>query len=143
MALTQNGAQQIITALVSGKYVALSTNTLDTMNGGAGFTEPTASEYRRVGLQGNLGDMTYNASTGTGTIKNNNILYYPEADPGGSGTATGWGTNGKVYCFGLFTAATGGNLLVYGQLNGSSSGVTINANTVPLFRAEQLSVTVQ
>lgn len=134
MALTSAGAQAIITALVSNKHVGLGLSSSAPGNTGAGFSEPSASEYRRVSLAGKMNTMTFPYNNQPqGFVDNNDTLYYPEAV-----TAGGWGV---VAYFGLFSAATSGDLLVWGTLN-SGTPVTINANTVPLFRANQLSVTV-
>lgn len=136
MALTSAGAQAIITALVNNKYVGLGLSSSAPGNTGSGFREPTASEYRRVALSGKMNSMVFPYNNQPqGFVDNNDTLYYPEAV-----TSGGWGV---VAYFGLFSGSTvgGTDLLVWGTLN-SGTPVTINANTVPLFRANQLSVTV-
>jgi hypothetical protein len=71
------------------------------------------------------------ASTGTGGVTSNNAAIVFNA-PGG----TAWGS---IVGFGIFDAATGGNLLLFGSL---STAKTVNANdAAPQFNAAQMTVT--
>ena len=69
---------------------------------------------------------TYQEPTGP---QNKEIIFYPEA-------SASWGT---LTHFGLYSAANGGNLILYGAL---SSPITVAANYVPLFRAGNFSLTL-
>lgn len=92
-------------------YVALFTTTPADAGGGV---EVSGGSYARVAVAASLaawagtqaaGSTT--ASTGTsGTTSNNAAVIFPTA-------STGWGT---VVAFGLFDAASAGNLLYYGAL---------------------------
>ena len=64
-----------------------------------------------------------------GSVSNTDIIFFPEAT--GS-----WGT---ITHFGLFTQASGGQLIVYGAL---TSPITVSANYVPLFRAGNFTLTL-
>ena len=64
-----------------------------------------------------------------GSTQNNSIIFFPEA------TAS-WGT---ITYFGLYNAATGGNLVLYGAL---TNPISIAANYVPLFRVGNFSLTL-
>ena len=114
----------ILINLFSGSYIALST-TAPTAAGG-NITEPSAaSGYARVAAS--TGGMTVSGNT----ITNGNFIYWPEA------TAS-WGT---VTYIALMTAASGGSMRYAGEIT-PSGGVSVGANTVPLFRPGALSVSI-
>lgn len=103
---------------VSGNYVGLFT-TKPTADDGSGGVEVTGGSYARVGIASN--DWAA-ASQGAPSSK---------AGPSGSGTnpswqfpspSAGWGT---VVAWGIWDAASGGNLLFFGDLSASK---TINAS---------------
>lgn len=85
-------------ALPTTLYVGLSSTT-PTVNG-AGFTEPTDSSYMRVQLAGM-------SEPSNGEVSNSSMLSFPES-------VTNWGA---MTYFGIFDALTGGNLLMYGELD--------------------------
>lgn len=137
MAFTTAGSTNILRQLI-GKvsngiltncYMALSTTTPNA--DGTNFTEPSATTgYARtvIGLYNQSATQVMNDPV-NGTTSNKDIIFFPEA------SAT-WGT---ITYFGLYTAATGGQLILYGAL---SSPITVAANYVPLFRAGNFSLTL-
>lgn len=117
-------------AILQNCYMGLSTTTPNA--DGTNFTEPSSSNgYARatIGLYGQ-GATQVMGTPSEGTIENASIIYFPEA------TAS-WGT---ITYFGLFNAATGGSLMIYGPLDTS---VTVAANYVPLFRTGNFSLTLE
>lgn len=107
-------------AIPSKFYLGLSTSAPNVSGGGV--TEPTDSAYARMELS-SLG-----APTG-GVVSNTSIIEFPES-------ATDWGIV-SYYC--IYDAATGGNLLMYGQLEKSR---TVEANTVMIVRAGSLNLSM-
>lgn len=113
-------------------YVGLLTAAPSDTGGG---TEVSGNAYARVAVTNSLanwagtqGAGTTVASSGTtGTTSNNGIITFPTP------TAT-WGT---VVAFGIYDAASAGNLLFYGTLTISK---TINQSDTVVFQAGQLSV---
>ena len=104
---------------------------------GTGGVEVSYPEYKRVainvnGIEGKKIMVDPYTEAGSGAdagktitaTKNQEIIYFPEAETGAGGTAVG---------FGLFSAQTGGNLYLWGELK---SGVTISQYSVPMFRAD-------
>ena len=76
---------------------------------------------------------TYTAATyiGAATIKNTNALSFPAV------TSNAW----SVACFGIWDAATTGNLLVWGPVTGAP--VTVSVGATASFAALALTVTEQ
>lgn len=103
----------------------------------AGGTEVSGNNYSRVAVTSSLanwagtqGSGTTVASTGnTGTTSNNTQITFttPSAN---------WGT---VVAFGMFDAATGGNLLFYGTL---TLAKTVNQGDMVTFPAASLSIQI-
>lgn len=115
-------------------YIGLSTTT--PAADGSNFTEPSTSngyarkligQYNTTSTQ-LMGTPTFSA--GVGTITNDYAIQFNEA------TAT-WNT---ITYFGLFTAATGGTPLVWGAL---TTAVAVAAETIPVFRVSQFTLTMQ
>lgn len=116
------------TSLYIGLYTANPTDV-------AGGTEVTGNAYARVALTSTLANWagtqaaaSTTASSGTGgTTSNNAAITFPTPTPAGWGTVTG---------FGIFDAASGGNLLVWSALTASK---VINASDTVSFPASTLS----
>lgn len=119
------------TTLHVGLFTANPTDT-------GGGTEVAGNAYARVAVTSNLtnwagtqGAGTTVASTGTsGTTSNNGVITFPTPTPAGWGTVTG---------FGIFDAATGGNLLFWAALTASK---VINAGDPVTFPAGSLTVQI-
>ena len=137
MGLTKSGASGIYTAILQNKYVGLlkaaPTSEIE-------YIEPSADEYERVTLSDVLNAPTpISGGTDGYLVDNSRIIYFPEAI-----TQDGWGL---ITHFGIFSNKTGvgtptsPTLLVWGTLSGG--GVSVPQNTVPLFRPNQLMVTLQ
>lgn len=115
-------------------YVGLLTAAPSDTGGG---TEVSGSNYSRVSVTASLANFagtqsagSTTASSGTGgTTSNNGAINFPT--PSGS-----WGT---VTHFGIYDAASAGNLLFYGALTTSK---TINTNDVVSFAAGALTVQI-
>lgn len=115
-------------------YVGLFTVAPSDTGGG---TEVTGGSYARASIAASLANFagtqgagTTVASSGTGgTTSNNTAITF--ATP----SAT-WGT---VVAFGIFDAASGGNLLFYGTL---TINKTINQNDTVTFPAASLSIQI-
>lgn len=135
--LTQGGSVSFPTP-----YLGLFT----TMPGadGTGGVEVNYPEYARVaintkGIEGK--DIMTEPYTEAGTgddagknlavVKNQEIVYFPEAETGAGGTAIG---------FGLFKSRTGGTPYLWGELK---TNPTINKNSVPLIRIDDLVLKVK
>lgn len=138
MAFTYNASASILNgltgksqniSLLSNCYLALSSTAPE--KDGSNFTEPAASTgYARavVGLANQSATQVMGTPT-EGSITNKDIIFFPEA-------SSSWGT---LTHFGLYTAATGGTLILYGSL---STPITVAANYVPLFRAGNFTLTL-
>lgn len=135
--LTYNGANSLLNMLCGrakeyqylNVYVGLSTTAPD--RGGSGYTEPSsAAGYARV-LLGNYDqrDTQKMSAANLGASSNTDIIYFPEAT--GS-----WGT---CTHFLIFSAATDGVLVAYGQLTDEISPVS---GTVPLVRVGDLTMSI-
>lgn len=115
-------------------YVGLLTAAPTDVGGG---TEVTGNNYSRLSVAASLANFagtqaaaSTTASTGTGgTTSNNGVLTF--ATPSGS-----WGT---VTSFGIYDAASAGNLLFYGTLTISK---TINSGDTVTFPAAALSIQI-
>jgi len=107
-------------------YVALFTATPSDTGGG---TEVTGGSYARVAVTSSMANWagtqaaaSTTASSGTsGTTSNNATITFPTP-------TVAWGT---VTSIGLFDAATGGNLLIWGPLTSSQTINIGNAVTFP------------
>lgn len=137
MAFTEAGSTAVLNGLVgkaynvplSNSYLALSSTAPGA--DGSGFTEPAATTgYARavIGLQSQSATQVMDTPAG-GVTQNKDIIFFPEA-------SASWGT---LTHFGLFTAASGGTLILYGTL---SEPITVAANYVPLFRVGNFSLTL-
>ena len=118
-----NYANTILTNLFTNAYIGLST-TAPTAAGG-NVTEPSGNGYGRVAA--NSGSF----SASGGIITNGSYIYFEEA------TAS-WGTITHIIVCDSATG-DGDHVLYVGEL---TSGITIAANTVPLFRPGAFSVTI-
>ena len=115
-------------------YVGLLTAAPNDTGGG---TEVSGNAYARVGVtsattawNGTHGNTT-GASTGTdGTVENAATITFPTPTPSGWGTVTHWG---------VYDAASGGNLLFYAALTASK---VINAGDAGSFAAGALSLQI-
>ena len=137
MAFTNAGSAAVLNGLVgkttsvplSNCYLALSSTAPNA--DGSNFTEPDAAKgYARavIGMNGQSATQVMTVPSG-GVTQNKDIIFFPEA-------SASWGT---LTHFGLFTAASGGNLMLYGAL---SEPITVAANYVPLFRVGNFSLTL-
>jgi hypothetical protein len=109
----------------SALYVGLITSLTD--GEGGSYAEPAVGSYARV-VRNPL-DANWNASTTTGTTANTASLQFPAA-------TADWGT---CTHFGIWDAATGGNLLIYAPLTAAR---TITNGTTPSFGAGALTFQV-
>lgn len=113
-------------------YVALFTAAPTDAGGG---TEVSGGSYARVGVGASLANWagtqsagSTTASTGTGgTTSNNGAITFPAP-------TANWGT---VVAFGLFDAASAGNLLAYSSL--TTSKTINNGDAAPAFAAGALT----
>jgi len=106
----------------SALYIGLITTLTD---GEAGtVTEVTGGSYARVAR--NPLDTNWDVTTTTGTTANTASIQFPAA-------TADWGT---VTSFGIWDAATGGNLLIYSALTNAR---TITNGTTPSFGAGALT----
>ena len=106
-------------------YVGLITGIADAEAGS--ITEVSGGSYARV-ARAPL-DANWNASTSNGTTSNSATIQFPAA-------TTDWGT---CTYFGIWDAATGGNLLIYAPLTAAR---TITNGTTPSFGAGALTFQV-
>ena len=94
---------------------------------------------RKVGIYDNVGD-TNPSSTVTkdvARIRNHNeLILFPYT---GQSEEADAGYNAPITHFGIFDAATGGNLLFYGPLKAS---VTVGKNVVPVILKDNLELTL-
>ncbi len=115
--------------LYIGLYTAAPSDT-------GGGTELSGSGYARVSVTSSLANWSGTQSTGSttassgtgGATSNNAAITFPEP-------TSGWG---QVQAFGVFDAATGGNLLFHGSL---TINKTINQGDTVTFPAGSLVVT--
>lgn len=108
-------------ALPTTLYVGLS-STEPSLNG-TGFTEPGDSAYSRIELTG-MG------TPSNGEVANTALLSFPES-------VTNWGA---MTYFGIFDSATGGNLLMYGELDPHR---TVEEITVMSFKPGAMKLSMQ
>ena len=115
-------------------YVGLLTT--GTSDANTGQVEVTGGSYARVAVTSSLANWAGTqaaastvASTGTsGTTSNNGAITFPAP-------TANWGV---ITSFGMYDAATGGNLLFYGNL--STSKTVNNGDAAPTFAAAALSI---
>jgi hypothetical protein len=116
-------------------YFALYTATPSDTGGG---TEVSGGSYARVSYASSLanwagtqGAGTTTASTGTsGQTSNNSVVTFPAP-------TANWGV---VTAYGLFDAASGGNLIAWGSL--TTSKTINNGDSAPSFAAGSLVITL-
>lgn len=113
-------------------YVALFTVAPSDTGGG---TEVTGGSYARVAVTSSLANWAGTQSAGStvassgtgGTTSNNAAITFPAP-------TANWGS---IVAFGIFDAATGGNLLIYGTLN--TAKTVNNGDAAPSFPAAALT----
>ncbi len=109
---------------------------------GTGYAEPTSTYYNRVSLTTLgpkalqlMGGATVEAGTGeysgknVAVVKNQDIIVFPEVEE-----ETEENKYGTVVGFGVFSAKTGGTLILWGDL---TSPVPIEAGEIPVFRIDE------
>lgn len=125
------------TASLSNTYVGLFSSASAPTDAGGG-TEVSGGSYARVRIQSTLANWAGTQSAGStiassgtsGTTSNNGTITFPTP-------TADWGSIGS---FGLFDAATGGNLLFYGALTNAK---TVNSgDAAPTFAAASLSIQI-
>lgn len=90
--------------------------------------EVETNEYQRVNLKNIIG------AASDGIVKNDAIIFFNEAEH------YPWG---RITHFGIFTSATGGTPIFWGQLAPNADGtvgVNVNQYYIPIFRSEKLQV---
>ena len=107
-------------AIPSKYYLALSTTAPKA--DGSSCTEPTDSAYARV-------ELTNMSAPANGVVSNTSLIQFPES-------TADWGI---MSYYGIFDAATGGNLLMYGELTKSR---TVEANTIMIVREGSLNLSI-
>lgn len=103
-----------------------------------GGTEVTGGAYARVAITSSLANWagtqaaaSTTASSGTsGTTSNNGAITFPAP-------TANWGV---ITGFGIYDAASGGNLLIWGSL--STSKTVNNGDAAPAFNAAALSIQI-
>lgn len=73
-------------------------------------------------------DTTAGFDVGSARIKNQDLIFFPEAEKEAYGTIVG---------FGIFDSLTGGRPYIFGELSsdsGDNGTVTVNINEIPIFR---------
>lgn len=134
MGFTTDYANTILSNLVSGAYVALTTVAPAADSTGASLVEPQLAGMANPEDGNGYTRVQINTTNGNFSAKNRKLtnqayIYFPEAT--GS-----WGTITHL-CF--VTAASGGTLRYFGALN---SAVAVVANTVPLFKPESINISL-
>lgn len=109
-------------------YIGLSST--EPAKDGTNFTEPTGGGYKRIliGMSGNT--ITYLMSAAANSSSTNpDEIHFNEV-------LESWGT---LTHFGIFDAVTSGNLLIYNPLE---TAITPSLNSIPMIRAEDLTITL-
>lgn len=124
------GRNKIISGISSTGAAYIGLSSTEPAKDGTNFTEPTGGGYKRIliGISGNIptclmSSAANSSSTNPDEIHFNEVL--------GS-----WGT---LTHFGIFDAATGGNLLIYNPLE---TPITPSLNSIPMIRAEDITITL-
>lgn len=112
----------------SGLYIALFTTAPD-KEAGTGGTEVSGGSYARV--QVGPSDATWDAPANGGDTANTSVITFPTP-------SANWGT---IVAFGIYDAATSGNLLYSANLTASKT--VNNGDTAPNFPAGSLTVSEQ
>lgn len=100
------------------------------------FTEPasvTGYSRARLGLYGNEATWLMDAASKGSITNGENFIFFDEA-------TVGQGGFGELKWFGLFSAQTGGNPVLAGEL---TSPVTVPAGNVLIFRPKNLKVSME
>jgi hypothetical protein len=121
-AILNNVLGQAAMPSIANTHIALFTAGPDDSGGG---TEVSGSGYARVNLANNT---TSWPTTSTGTKANGTNIVFPTA-------AGSWGT---ITHFGIFSAASGGNLLFHGSLGTAKS---VGSGDAPSFPIGSLTIT--
>lgn len=145
MALTDYTAQRFLNALFQigsnnfgglgtppDLHLAASTTTPD--DDGTGFTEPAGGSYARVDLQLDVAGELF--GTGAALVGDVNVMENDEVIQFPTATAS-WGT---ITHIGLFDQSSGGNLIYFAQISGSS--VAIDTNDTLFFQTGELEFTL-
>lgn len=103
-------------------YIALSTTT--PAENGSGFTEPSVGAYARVAV---TNDATEWPAASGGSKANANAVTFPTA-------TADWGL---ITHYGIFDAASGGNLLMWGDM---SPAQTVYSSDIPIIGAGDIVV---
>jgi hypothetical protein len=103
-------------------YIALSTT--QPSDNGSGFTEPGVGAYARVAV---TNDATEWPAASSGSKANANAVQFPTA-------TADWGL---ITHYGLFDVASGGNLLMWGDLSPSQ---TVYSSDIPIIGAGDIVV---
>lgn len=147
--ITTSKANDLVTQLFQGTgsngtiyyYIGLHVGESAPLEDGSGFVEPsipsgatddegnsiTINEYKRIKLHNDVDGKKMGAASG-GIIKNDQVIMFPEAEN------YGWGT---ITHFGVFTAATGGVPIYFGELE---TPIEIPKNYIPVFRKGKIAV---
>lgn len=130
MGFTTDYANTILQSLVSGGYIALTTQAPTAASTGSNLNEPSGGGYARVQLNATNGNFNAEART----LTNQAYIYFPEA-------TTSWGTISHM-C--ITSAASGGQLRYFGKLNDPNNvgGVPVGPNTVPLFKPGTINISL-
>jgi hypothetical protein len=122
--LAPSGESSVIAALTSAAYVALHTSA-------AGTNPPTSEVSTTSTGYGRQGPIAFTNTGSNPTVaKNTSIVSFSQA-------TSSWGT---INQFSLWSAATGGNMLGWGDL---AAPKAVNLNDTARFAANSLSITVQ
>ena len=133
----ESATYSLATPLSGACYIGVSTTT-PTISAGkiSGFTEPDPSTgyvRTRLGIGENSATWVMDAAANSEIANGTNFVFFDEA-------ASGVGGFGTITWFGLFSAKSGGQPLVAGQLLNS---VTVNEGNVLIFRPNNLKISMQ
>lgn len=124
MGFTTTYANNILSDLFNGAYIAITTAAPTADTSGSGLAEPATSVgYARSAAS--AGNFAVNARK----ITNQAYIYFPEA-------TDSWGTITHM-C--VTSAKTGGDLRYFGALKNS---VPVASNTVPLFKPNTINISL-
>ena len=132
------GANNLAIPTSAACYIGMST-TVPTVNDSGiitNFTEPASvTGYRRarLGLYNNENTWLMDAAKKGSITNGSNFIFFDEA-------TVGQGGFGELKWFGLFSAQTGGNPILAGEL---TSAVTVPAGNVLIFRPNNLTVSME